>query len=395
MATFRLSHEALQEILAQRMSEIPLSGIREIFEKAQSIPDVIRLEFGEPDFDTPAHIKNAAYEALKSGATKYTSSFGIGELRDAVAEKMFRENGVKCSRKNVAITAGATSALSLSVLATMNPSNEILIPNPGWANYVPISRIGGAKSVGYPLLEKDGFNIDIENVRKLITPKTKMILITSPSNPSGGIMQEEDLKALGELAIEKDLLILSDEVYEKFIYDGERHVSPASFPQFKDRIITINSFSKTYAMTGWRIGYAVAPAEIAEAMGRLNSSTNSCTAAMTQCAALAALKGSQRCVSDMVEAFKKRRKVIIDGLGEIKQLSCSPPKGAFYAFVNIGKTGMDSISLATKILEQGHVATVPGAAFGSFGEGYVRLAYANSEENLKVALSRIKSVLSS
>ncbi|MHB8565834.1 MAG: pyridoxal phosphate-dependent aminotransferase [Nitrososphaerales archaeon] len=385
----------MQEILAQRMSGIPLSGIREIFEKAQSMLDVIRLEFGEPDFDTPDHIKNAAYEALNRGATKYTSSFGINELRDAVAEKMIGENSVKSSRKNVVITTGATSALSLAVLAIMNPANEILIPNPGWANYIPISRIGGAKSVGYPLLETDGFNIDIENVRKLITPRTKMILINSPSNPSGGILREEDLKALGELAVKKDLLVISDEVYEKFIYDGEKHVSLASFPQFSDRVITINSFSKTYAMTGWRIGYAVAPEEIAEAMGRLNGSTNSCTATMTQYAALAALKGSQKCVTDMVEVFKKRRSVIIEGLKEIKQLSCSPPNGAFYAFVNVTKTHMDSLSLSMKFLDQGHVATVPGSAFGSFGEGYIRIAYANSEENLKIALSRIKSVLSS
>lgn len=376
------------------MSEIPLSGIREIFEKAQTIPDVIRLEFGEPDFDTPAHIKNAAYEALTRGATKYTSSFGIAELRDAIAEKMLRENGVKCSRSNVVVTAGATSALSLAVLAVLNPGNEILIPNPGWANYVPISRIGGATSVGYPLFEKDEFNVNIENVRKLITPKTKMILINSPSNPSGGVIPEQDQKAIGELAEKHDLLILSDEVYEKFIYGGERHVSLASFPQFKDRVITINSFSKTYAMTGWRIGYAVAPAEIAEAMGRLNGSTNSCTATMTQYAALAALKGSQNCVTEMVDAFKRRRSVILDGLSEIKLLSCIPPKGAFYAFVNVSKTRMDSLSLSMKFLEHGHVATVPGSAFGTYGEGYIRIAYANSEENLKKALSRIKSTLS-
>ena len=385
----------MQEILAQRMSEIPLSGIREIFEKAQTISDVIRLEFGEPDFDTPAHIKDAAYEALNKGATKYTSSFGINQLRDAVAEKMVRENNVKSSRNNVVIASGATSALSLAVLAVMNPDDEILIPNPGWANYVPISRIGGARSVGYPLFEKDDFNVNIDNVRKLITPKTKMILINSPSNPSGGVIQEDDLKSLGELAVKHDLLILSDEVYEKFVYDGQKHFSLASLPQFSNRIITVNSFSKTYAMTGWRIGYAVAPEELAEAMGRLNGSTNSCTATMAQFAALAALKGSQNCVTEMVEEFKKRRNVIIDGLSEIRQLSCKPPKGAFYAFVNISKTHTDSLSLSMKFLDGGHVATVPGSAFGSFGEGFIRIAYANSEENLKIALSRIKMVLSS
>jgi aspartate/methionine/tyrosine aminotransferase len=375
------------------MSGIPLSGIREIYEKAQSIAGVIRLEFGEPDFDTPAHIKQAASNALDRAETKYTSSFGISALRTAVAEKMVRENGVKCSSDNVVITTGATSALSLSVLAVLNPEDEILIPNPGWANYVPISSIGGAKSIGYPILEEDGFNVNVENVRALITPRTKMILINSPSNPSGGVIKEEDLLALGELAENHNLLILSDEVYEKFVYDGEKHVSLASFPRFSDRVITVNSFSKTYAMTGWRIGYVVAPVELAEAIGRLNGSTNSCTASMTQYAALAALTGPQDCVTKMVEVFKKRRDVIIDGLKEIKQLSCSPPKGAFYAFVNNKKTKMDSLTLALKILEKGHVATVPGSAFGSYGEGYIRLAYANSEENLKLALSRIKSTI--
>jgi aspartate/methionine/tyrosine aminotransferase len=375
------------------MSEIPLSGIREIYEKALTIPGVIRLEFGEPDFDTPAHIKRAASEALDKGETKYTSSFGIAPLRGAVAEKMDRENGVKCSSRNVVITNGATSALCLSVLAVLNPGDEILIPNPGWANYVPISRIGGARSVGYPLLERDGFNLNVNNLRGLITPRTKMILINSPSNPSGGIIKGDDLKALGELAEAHDLMILSDEVYEKFVYDGEKHVSLASFPRFRDRVITVNSFSKTYAMTGWRIGYVIATEELTEAMGRLNSSTNSCTASMTQHAALAALKGPQDCVTEMVEAFRKRRGVVIDGLKEIKLVSCSPPKGAFYAFINISKTQMDSLTLALKLLEKGHVATVPGSAFGSYGEGYIRIAYANSEENLKAALSRIKSTI--
>ncbi|MGI0078832.1 MAG: pyridoxal phosphate-dependent aminotransferase, partial [Nitrososphaerales archaeon] len=377
----------------QRMSEIPLSGIREIFEKAQSISDVIRLEFGEPDFDTPEHIKKVAYEAMKKGATKYTSSFGIHELRTAIAEKMLSENQVKCIENNVVVTTGATSALSLAVLTAMNPGDEILIPDPGWANYVPIARIGGAVPIGYPLLEENDFRLEPETVRKLITPKTRMILINSPSNPTGGIIEEDDLKAVGELALKFDLIILTDEVYEKFIYGGGKHISIASFRNFRDQVITVNSFSKTYAMTGWRLGYAVAPEELAEAIGRLNGSTNSCTAAMTQYAGLAALKGSQRCVTEMVETFGKRRKVIIDGLSGIEEVSCRPPKGAFYAFVNIGRTGYDSDTLAMKLLVEGHVATVPGSAFGSRGEGFLRLAYANSEENLKLALSRLKQVI--
>lgn len=377
------------------MNGIPLSGIREIFEKAQSIPGVIRLEFGEPDLDTPQHIKDAAYKALQEGATKYTSSFGIRQLRVSIAEKMMRENGVKCDLNNVVVTTGATSALSLAVLTVLNPKDEILIPDPGWANYVPIARIGGAVPVGYPLYEKNDFGLDRDVLRKLITPKTKMILINSPSNPTGAVLSADQLKAIGELAIKHNILILTDEVYEKFVYDGEKHVSLASFPKFRDYVITVNSFSKTYSMTGWRLGYAVAPEEFAEAMGRLNGSTNSCTATMTQFAAIEALKGSQDCVSEMVSAFAKRRKVVLDGFAEIPRISCSPPKGAFYAFVNISKTGYDSNTLAMKFLTEGHVATVPGIAFGSQGEGYIRIAYANSEENLKRAVSKMRQVLSS
>jgi aspartate/methionine/tyrosine aminotransferase len=376
------------------MSEIPLSGIREIFEKAQSISDAIRLEFGEPDFDTPVHIKNAAYEALKGGATKYASSFGIPELRAALARKMAKENNVSCTPSNVVVASGATCALCLATLTVMDQGEEILIPDPGWANYAPIARIGGAVPVGYPLFEKNGFKLDVEDLTKLITPRTRMIIVNSPSNPMGSVIPEEDLKSIGELALKHDLLILTDEVYEKFIYDGEKHTSLASFPQFRDHVITVNSFSKTYAMTGWRLGYAVATEELAEAMGRLNGSTNSCTATMTQLAGVAALEGSQKCVIEMVHAFERRRKVLLDGLSEIKSLSCLPPKGAFYAFVNIKKTGLDSGSLAMKLLVGGHVATVPGSAFGSFGEGYIRIAYANSEENLKLGLSRMRQALS-
>jgi aminotransferase len=376
------------------MAQISLSGIREIFEKAQTIPDVIRLEFGEPDFDTPLHIKEAACDALKNGATKYTSSFGIQELRAAIAQKMRQENKIDCNAKNIVVTTGATSALSLAVLTVMNPGDEILIPDPGWANYEPISRIGGARPVGYPLLEKKAFRLDPNDLEKLITPKTRMILLNSPSNPTGSVMPEEDLKAIGELALKRQLLVLTDEVYEKFIYDGKKHISLASFPQFRDQVITINSFSKTYAMTGWRVGYAVANEELIEAMGRLNGSTNSCVATMTQYAALAALTQSQTCVTEMITAFDKRRRVLLDGLSEIESLSCQRPSGAFYAFVNISKTRYDANSFALKLLLEGRVATVPGTAFGHNGEGYIRIAYANSEEKLKIALSRIKQMLS-
>lgn len=364
-----------------------------MFELAKSIPGVIRLEFGEPDFDTPEAIKQAAFKALERGATKYTSSYGVTELRSAIAKKMGSENHVRCREDNVVVTTGATSALMLSMLSALNPGDEILIPDPGWSNYASIARISGAVPVGYPLHEKDCFVVDSTQLGKLITPKTRMILINSPSNPTGAVIGRDALRALGVLALKHDLMILADEVYEKFVYDSSEHTSIASFPDFRDIVITTNSFSKTYAMTGWRLGYAVASESLVEAMGRLNGSTNSCTATMTQYAGIAALSGSQRFVLEMVESFNKRRKLVFDEIASMKNISCSPPQGAFYLFPNVSKVSHNSSELAIKILTQARVATVPGSAFGSCGEGHLRLAYANSEENLKEALRRIKSLL--
>ncbi len=378
------------------MSGIPLSGIREIFEKAQSIPDVVRLEFGEPDFDTPEYIKKGAAKALKGGKTKYTSSFGEKKLREAIAHKMETENDTTCTGNNVIVTSGATSALCLSILACVNPGEEVLIPDPGWSSYVPIVRISGGVPVGYPLREEDGYQPDLNSLSRRITDRTKMILINSPNNPTGGIIRDENLAALGELAKKHNLTILSDEVYEKFVYDGGRHVSIASLKGLEDFVITVNSFSKTYAMTGWRVGYSVAPEPVAECIGRLNGSTNSCTSSISQAAALTALEGPQDSVKKMVDEFDRRRKIMLEGLGRIgNELSISPPAGAFYLFVNIKKTGLTSDDLAMKILLDGHVATVPGSAFGGLGEGYIRVAYANSEERLREGVKRIRRVIES
>ena len=377
------------------MQSIPLSGIREIFERAQSIPDVVRLEFGEPDFDTPEHIKDAASRALREGRTKYTSSFGEGKLRDAIARKMASENRVECSRENVVVTAGATSALCLSILSCINPGEEVLIPDPGWSSYVPIVRVSGGIPVPYPLVEENGFQPDLDMISRRASAKTRMILVNSPNNPTGAVIKEDNLAALGDFARKHDLMILSDEVYEKFTYGGERHVSTAALKEFADLTVTVNSFSKTYAMTGWRVGYAVSPAPIAECVGRLNGSTNSCTSSISQAAALAALEGAQDSVGKMVRVFEGRRNLMLEELGQIgERISVQPPGGAFYLFVNVKESKVSSQDLAMRILVDGRVATVPGSAFGSLGEGYIRIAYANSEERLKEGARRIRRVMS-
>jgi len=384
---------------SQRSRKLGLSGIREIFEKAQKIPDVIRLEFGEPDFDTPENIKKAAIRAIDSGKTKYTSSAGIPELRNAISSKLSKENGVAYDPSNeVVVTAGATSAINLALLSTIDVGGEVLIPDPGWATYSHAVNIVGGVPVPYPLREAADYSFERDAVKKLLTPKSKAILINTPCNPTGSILSRKNLKEVAEFAIERNLFVISDEVYEKFLYDDEgtiksEHVSIASLPEMKERTVTINAFSKTYAMTGWRLGYAAAPVEISAAMTKITAAQSSCVSTIAQFAALEALTGPQDSVALMISAFAKRREVLVNGLNEFPGFSCTMPRGAFYAFPNVTGTGMNSYSLAMKIVEQAHVAVVPGSSFGKHGEGYLRLAYANSVENIQEALVRIRRVL--
>jgi len=384
---------------SERSKQVGLSGIREIFEKAQTIPDVIRLEFGEPDFDTPENIKSAAIKAINSGKTKYTSSAGLPELRSAISAKLSRENGVDYNPKSeVVVTAGATSALNLALLSAVDAGDEVLIPDPGWATYSHAVQVVGAKPVPYPLKESNDYAFERNTAEKLVTPKTRAILICTPSNPTGAILPRSNIKEISEFAIERNLFVLSDEVYEKFLYrdgsnDRVEHVSIASLPEMKDRTVTINAFSKTYAMTGWRLGYAAAPEALSTAMTKINATQASCVSSISQYAALEALTGPQDSVSRMISAFAKRREVLVAGIDELPGFFCPMPKGAFYAFPNISGTEINSHSLAMKIVEDAHVAVVPGSAFGSQGENHLRLAYANSLENIEEALRRIRRIL--
>jgi aspartate/methionine/tyrosine aminotransferase len=380
-----------------RSDSLGLSGIRVIFEKVSKMPDAIRLEFGEPDFDTPDNIKAAAIEAIRKGKTKYSVTAGIPELRNAVAAKLKRENQIDYDpAKEIIATAGATAGINLALLATMDVGDEILVPDPGWATYVHAVNIVGAKPVPYALRESAGYNLEIESLKKLVTKRTRAILINSPSNPIGSILSRKNLREIADFAMEHSLFVLSDEVYEKFLYqDGgtNEHVSIASLSGMKERVVTINAFSKTYAMTGWRIGYVGAAEPIAAAMSKISAAQSSCVSTINQYAGLEALTGPQDSVTKMISAFAKRRDIIVKGLNEFNGFKCATPKGAFYAFPNISGTGYTSQQLAMKIVDEARVAVVPGSAFGREGEGYLRLAYANSAENIQEALARMKKIL--
>ncbi|MDG6998554.1 MAG: pyridoxal phosphate-dependent aminotransferase [Nitrososphaerota archaeon] len=380
-----------------RSETLGLSGIRVIFEKVAKIPDAIRLEFGEPDFDTPTNIKAAAIEAIRNGKTKYSSSAGIPELRKAIASKFKSDNSIEYEPlKEIIVTAGATAGINQALLATVDVGDEVLVPDPGWATYVHAVNITGAKPVLYALHERTAYAVEIENLKKLVTRRTRALLINTPSNPMGSSLTRRNIEDIAEFAMEHNLIVLSDEVYEKFLYEdnsGNAHISIASISGMKDRVVTINAFSKTYAMTGWRIGYVGAPEPIVAAMTKINAATSSCVSTINQYAGLEALNGPQDSVSKMISAFSERRQVLVNGLREFHGFKCAMPSGAFYAFPNITGTGFASEKLAMKIVDEAHVAVVPGSAFGNQGEGYLRLAYANSVENIREALTRMRKIL--
>jgi aminotransferase len=385
----------LDSRVSSKVKGVELSGIRVIFDLAAKIPDVVRLEAGEPDFKTPRHICEAAERAMREGKTHYTTSRGIPELRKAISEKAKKENGIDADpEEEIVVTAGASCAVYLSIHTVIEEGDEVLIPDPTWPHYEACVKLAGGKPITYSLDEDRGFSFDIDEIRRLISKRTKMIVVATPSNPTGGVIPIGDLKDLADVAIKHDLLILSDEVYEKMVYDGHNHYSIASLPEMKDRCITINSFSKTYAMTGWRLGYAIAPKDIASQMAKLNLFLNSCPSSISQEAGLAALTGPQDEVKKMLEEYARRRRIIVDGLKDIRGFRINPPMGAFYAFPNIRELNYPSWDFCMLLLKEGRVATVPGAAFGSRGEGYIRVSYANSIENIKEALRRIEETVS-
>lgn len=375
------------------MYSLPTSGIRAIYEKAKGMRDVIRLEIGEPNLDTPNHIKKAARKAIDAGFTHYTSSSGSLDLRELVAEKVGTENGISADLANVVVTPGASSAVYCAIVSIVNAGEEVLIPDPGWPNYEACVKIAGGVPVHYPQFEKDNFRVNPANLEKMINERTKAILINSPNNPTGSVLEAKHLQCISRLAQDKDLIVISDEVYEKIIYDNVKHTSIASLPDMLERTVTVNALSKAYAMTGWRIGYAIAPADVAEQMAKLVLYTGTCANSIGQKAAMAALGGSQDSVQKAVHEYRRRRDIMIRRLNEIQGISCTIPKGAFYAFPNIKNLSMNAIESADFFLTNASVSTVPGTAFGKNGEGYLRLSYATSVRNLIEGLDRIEKCL--
>ncbi len=384
---------------AERMDNLPFSGIRVVMEKATKMQNegrkIIHLEIGRPDFDTPQVIKDACYKSIEKGNVFYTSNYGTPELRTAIAEKLKRENNVGYDPSEILVTIGVGEGTYASFGAFLEPGDEVLVPDPVWLNYIHVPNFFGAKPVAYHLKEENDFQLDMEEIKGLITDKTKMIVIITPNNPTGGVLNYDTLTELSRVVIEHDLTVVSDEIYEKLIYDDEKHISIASLPGMKERTITLNGFSKAYSMTGWRLGYMAAPKEIIQSTVRIHQYINTCASSFVQEAGITALQKAQPDVDEMVIEYQRRRDYVVDAINKIKGLSCRKPKGAFYIFVNIKELGRTSMEVAEYLLEHAGVAVVPGSAFGASGEGYVRLSYANSYENLVEACDKMKEAVES
>ncbi len=378
--------------LAKRMSRLGTETAFEVLLKARRLEaegaDIIHLEIGEPDFDTPRNIIDAGVSALDNGFTHYGPSPGIQEVRDRIAREIADTRGIPVAGENVVVTPGGKPIMFFAILALVDEGDEVLYPNPGFPIYESMIDFVGGVPVPMKLLAERDFRIDLEEVAGQFTPRTKLMIINSPNNPCGSIIEREDLEALAAMAREHDVAVLSDEIYSRFLYEGEHH-SITQFEGMRDRTIILDGFSKTYAMTGWRIGYGVMPVEMVEPISRLSTNSVSCTAAFTQMAAMEALEGPQDDAYRIVDEFRKRRAIIVDGLNEIPGIRCPMPKGAFYTFPSVEGTGMTSREFADGLLEEGGVACLAGESFGKYGEGCVRFSFANSSENLERALERI------
>ncbi len=378
------------------MKDVPGSGTLEILSLANKLEadgkDIVHLEVGQPDFDTPEHIKESAKKALDEGKIGYTSSAGIPKLRKAISKKI-SEKGIDRSPEEIIVTPGAKKSLFSSMTVTLDPDDEVILPTPCWT-YEGMTRIINAKPVFVEASEEEGYRLKAEDVKEKISSKTKLILLNYPNNPTGAVLEKRDLKALADLASDHDLWILTDEVYDEISYDNDI-VSIASFEEHRDRTIYINGFSKTYSMTGWRLGYTAADKDIISEMIKIQQNSTTCPTSFAQYAGVTALEGSQDCVSKMVGEYKKRRDVIVDGLNSIAGINCVKPDGAFYVFPNIEDLGMKSMDLCKHLLKEAGVATTPGSAFGPAGEGHIRMSYANSVENIEEALARLEKAVSS
>jgi aspartate/methionine/tyrosine aminotransferase len=378
--------------LASRMARLGTETAFEVLSKARALErqgkDIVHLEIGEPDFDTPANVVESAVDALHKGWTHYGPSAGLPELRQAIAEYVSRTRGVPVDSDEVVVVPGGKPIIFFLILALIDAGDEVIYPNPGFPIYESMIRYVGGEAVPIRLREERDFGLDVDELASLINDKTRLIIINSPQNPTGGVLSKREIQDIAAAIGDRNIMVLSDEIYSRLLFEGE-HFSIMSVPGFKERTVLLDGFSKTYAMTGWRMGYGVMRPDLAVHLTRLMTNSNSCTASFTQVAGIEALRGDQSSVDRMRDEFKRRRDVFVAGLNKIKAFSCRMPKGAFYVFPNVTKTGWPSKKLANALLEEAGVACLSGTSFGDFGEGYLRFSVANSLENLNKALDRI------
>jgi len=381
------------QICPDRILKIPRSGIREIFDLVPTIPDVVNLCVGEPDFTTPSFIIEQAFEAARKGATHYTSNAGILELREEIAKKYKEEQGISYALdKEVVITVGAMGALFLALTGIISQGQEVLLPDPFWPNYEAQILLAGGKPVFIPTKEEEGWILTPDRIRRYLSPGSKAIILNSPSNPTGCVYSPEELEKIARVAKDHSLVVISDECYEKIIYEGE-HKSIASLKDMRAGTIIINSFSKAYAMTGWRVGYALGDEDIIKQMTKLQEDVVACASSISQEAALAAMRSGDGATEEMLRQYRLRRSLLLEEIEKTPMISCSSPRGAFYAFINIKKLKQKSRDVALKWLREAKVATVPGSAFGREGEGYLRVSFATGEDKIKEAFERIRSIM--
>ena len=379
---------------AARMDSIGTETAFEVSARARALAatsrSIVYLQIGEPDFDTPDNVRAAAKQAIDEGMTHYPPYAGLPELRAAIAADTTDRRGFAVEPSNVFVTVGGKGVMVYAIMALVDPGDEVIVPDPGYPIYDSITRFVGGTSVPIPIRQENDFRLDIDELASLITPRTKLLVINSPANPTGGVLTRGDIERIAELALRHDLVVLSDEIYSRILYDGAEHYSIAALDGMAERTITLDGFSKTYAMTGWRLGYAVVPDWLVKAYGQLIINTISGATAFAQAGAIEALRGPQADVDAMVREFRARRDLIVDGLNAIPGFDCLRPQGAFYVFPDISGTGLSGAELADRLLQEAGVCVLAGTAFGGVGTNHIRISYANSRENLTEALSRIK-----
>jgi aspartate aminotransferase len=383
-------------MVSQRLSSLKPSPTLEITAKAKSMKakgiDVIGFGAGEPDFDTPKHIKDALYSAVEDGFIYYTPTPGILELREAISRKFKKDNGLDYAPEDIIVTPGAKQALFEAVMALLNPGDEALVPQPHWVSYVPMVNIAGAKAVPIPVKKEGGFKLSGGEVEERITSKTKLLILNSPNNPTGAVLEKKELEGISDVCLQNDIFVISDEIYEHIIYEA-RHTSIASLSEMKDRTITVNGFSKAYSMTGWRLGYAAGPSDVIKLMSNLQGHSVSNATSFVQKAGVAALDGDQDCVEDMVKEFRRRRDRIVELLNGIEGVECLLPEGAFYVFPDFSSIEGSSLKLSSFLLNEAKMAVIPGVAFGEGGEGFLRLSYATGMDKIVEGVNRIEDAL--